>query len=140
MSAREAGAELDALVAERVMGLSLSWWSLHDLPDQSGEEWQPNADGDIPRRLVGGPLSSGVPPYSTDIGAAWTVAERLTADGWRFVLSSREPFADGYHVVFERPPHWETPNVLPPYRQRSVYGVTAPFAISLAALAAAEPR
>lgn len=62
----EAGRELDALVAEKVMGLTPVEWS----------GWE----GDL--SLVYGDQETGgiVPRYSTDIGAAWEVVEKLKQD------------------------------------------------------------
>jgi hypothetical protein len=58
----EAGPELDALVAEKVMG-----WSVCDTAD-GGKA------GIAPRQTCS---AVRVPPYSTDISAAWQVVERL---------------------------------------------------------------
>jgi len=63
MSAIEAGRELDALVAEKVMGWKPSMFSNYP--------WQlvpPDGDGSAVRQ---------VPNYSTDIAAAWLVVERM---------------------------------------------------------------
>lgn len=65
MSDLPAGRELDALVAEKVMG----WRRLPDTP-----EW-----GVPPDYTTGGAL--GWRPYSTDIAAAWEVVEKLR-EGW----------------------------------------------------------
>jgi hypothetical protein len=76
--------ELDALVAEKVMGLPLLWahkvWSMEDwlttdYPTEQNTMAIVNEDkGDrisMPKFLV-------IPHYSTDIGAAWLVVERVT--------------------------------------------------------------
>lgn len=64
-----AGRELDALVAEKVMGFSPVEWS-----------GQP---GDM--ALVYGDQETGgiVPRYSTNVGAAWQVVEKMSALSWR---------------------------------------------------------
>lgn len=64
------GRELDALVAEKVMG-----WT--NILDRMGVP--PNH----------GPWSHRVPSYSTDLGAAWTVVEKLIATGHIIELSNR---------------------------------------------------
>ena len=100
-----AGRDLDALVAEKVMGCRVSWWSIHpntlpmnQLPasalevpsvsmclcrkptDVPPEILAPDGDGDMPSLEV---LRDGrwgaAPPYSTDIAAAWAVVEHLHA-------------------------------------------------------------
>lgn len=80
MSELNAGRELDALVAERVMGLTSF---KHDGYDgecaKCGFEWDPHR---------GGPgTACPIPdPYSTDIAAAWEVVEKLCASGKGFTL------------------------------------------------------
>lgn len=95
----EAGRELDAMVAEKVMGLRPRWWSLHrndkplrDLMDTDVrptlfwldcqsldhvplEVLRPNADGDMP--ILECDDGESVLCYSTDIAAAWEVVEKL---------------------------------------------------------------
>lgn len=96
MSEYEAGRETDALVAEQVMGLRVSAWSIHlvDSPaDLAEKEWRPglfppddfptevlmaDMDGDCPRReMLTEDGWAGIPRYSTDIAAAWEVVEKL---------------------------------------------------------------
>ena len=64
----KAGRELDALVAEKVMGLRVKWATSYDgephpvcpsLTDARAEDWEP------------------CPWYSTDVADAWEVVERL---------------------------------------------------------------
>lgn len=84
----KAGRELDALVAEHVMG----WYWLAETPE-------------LPRALVSTDESEtrayyphtgqGAPPYSTSISDAWMVVEKLRADG--FSVAHQGPF----------PPEWE---------------------------------
>lgn len=59
-----AGRELDALVAEKVFGTVPTWNTVRTM--------------DGPRKR----LSGTVPSYSTDIAAAWQVAEDLKRRGW----------------------------------------------------------
>jgi hypothetical protein len=75
------GRELDALIAERVMG-----WKRH-----------PTKPHPTDNRSIGGVLYcppnapylsslNVVPPYSTDIAAAWEVAEKMVGDGHVFIV------------------------------------------------------
>src|SRR3990172_8418422 len=72
IDALPAGRELDALVAEKVMGWTITAWA-------SGEPWgnreifEPSGRG--PHRKA-----AHVPTYSTDIAAAWEVVQKLEAD------------------------------------------------------------
>jgi hypothetical protein len=62
-----AGRELDALVAERVLGLRID------------DAWFQHPDG---RRVS----SDGLPHYSTDIAAAWQVVDKLLTYSCDFEL------------------------------------------------------
>lgn len=66
---RKAGRELDALVAKEVMGLTVGtdpiWQKVYDQPDALVET---SPDRTLRRTLQ---------PYSTDIAAAWEVAEKI---------------------------------------------------------------
>ena len=66
MSQPEAGWELDAEVAEKVMGV--------DMPRSFPEAYPPQLRVD--------------PPYSTDIEMAWYVVERMREQGWGFQLTN----------------------------------------------------
>jgi hypothetical protein len=70
MKELEAGPELDALIAEKVMGGTLIRCSLHGAKDGPPNCRQVHWPGG----RVGHP-----PEYSTDIAAAWTVVERLAS-------------------------------------------------------------
>jgi hypothetical protein len=73
----KAGRELDALIAERVMG----WHNNRDNPNESGM-W-----GIMDYRADGSPvLAADFPEYSTDMAAAWEVVEKLLAEGRDFTL------------------------------------------------------
>jgi Phage ABA sandwich domain len=90
-----AGRELDALVAEKVMGLAwekvthtMGWAVTVDGSREpiTRDEWELRRNGQP--IIVSGPLMHGlyacpVPGYSTDIAAAWEVVEKLDA-GWFF--------------------------------------------------------
>lgn len=62
----EAGRELDALVAEKVMGHKVKWGRSRFYP----------LDYDTPF-FDEQPLKRSIPNYSTDIAAAWEVVEKL---------------------------------------------------------------
>ena len=68
------GKELDALVAERVMGCDLE----PNEPCGTSLSHCPYDKSEHTRFFLTGLVSSGTPkPYSTDIGAAWEVVEKL---------------------------------------------------------------
>lgn len=93
----EAGRELDALVAERVIGAK--WYAFTD-PGDTGTSrilrLDSDARGSLRRGLIvpaqmDEPIDSfygydGLPRYSTDIGAAWEVAEKMVSDGHVFIV------------------------------------------------------
>lgn len=62
----EAGQELDALVAEKVMGLKVR-----------GNKYVEMGDSEIP------PIALDIPRYSTDMAAAWQVVEKIKATSSR---------------------------------------------------------
>ncbi len=113
----KAGRELDALVAEKVMGWKvLSHW---------------DADGGI-KHLVDHNQCEVRPaefkPYSTDISAAWEVVEKLQSEGFHACV----------HRYVQKNPHWgaqfdkEDLDVICGPTQGAA--PTAPHAICLAAL------
>lgn len=68
----EAGRELDALVAEKIMG----WSNCHR-----------EGDWGYFGRPFGGPTDFRIPNYSTDISAAWEVMEKmLFIEGFSFCI------------------------------------------------------
>lgn len=75
----EAGREMDALVAEKVMKLSVDRvWYDGPYPNRKGVgEFTPMYG----RRQESGFPAHDVPNYSTDIAAAWQVVEKLTDTG-----------------------------------------------------------
>ena len=102
-----AGRELDALVAEKVMG-------------QETTEWTDGLGG------TGVTFFAPVEPYSTDIAAAWEVAEKLIQT---LGIAVEQPFHDGIWrcTIFGLwPKKWVC------------HGETAPLAICRAALKAVE--
>ena len=134
---KEAGRELDALVAEKVMGFAVRRGTLEY--DGSVSVWMVFDDGS------GGTLNP--VPYSTDIAAAWQVVERIQQlnPGWRFGLIGGDmsmPFETmgktfggfyGWHAEFFG---HENPNENYGQRHGEARASTPTHAICLAALAA----
>jgi hypothetical protein len=108
------GRELDALVAEKVMG------------------WRDVSDGyGTPPEATLWEAIHIIPHYSTDIAAAWQVVERMRDQGWTshytdLSLDSREPW-HSWHFTGTTPPNGPT---------LSAQASTVPHAICLAALRA----
>jgi hypothetical protein len=118
---RVAGPALNAEVAERVMGLDLTWRRF-------------SLDG-LNRDL--GPVRA-VPAYSTDLAAAWGVVEALRACGFEVEIGSRT--GGGWYASIVQSNGWgyrcdecDGP-VDPPF----AYADTTPLAICRAALAALD--
>lgn len=105
------GRELDALVAEKVMGLTSSEVEIHR------QFW---LDG----------CFSNLPHYSTDIAAAWEVVEKLTSKKQpHFQLSLCDSYTEN--------PKWCAEFDLDrPFKRVIAKAETAPHAICLAALKA----
>lgn len=124
---RTAGRELDALVAEKVMGLSVSWRSLHPNPDASDppEIYLLDDKGDMPLLEVrSGDGWTFLPRYSTDITAAWQVVERMKERGyWLCLIQNQLLFSASFDSVLT---------------DHRATGETAPHAICLAALESAH--
>lgn len=121
------GRELDALVAERVMGCKPVWLEekgVHWCGCEHGPGRSPHGDGD-----------GFIRPYSTDIGAAWEVLERISSppagcdaddESWTEVQVYRDPIGTWTCRIPNendvRPDFWG-------------HGDSAPEAIARAALA-----
>jgi hypothetical protein len=113
----DAGREMDAMVAEQVMG----WRLEQNHGSAGGMLWHGHGGGF-------GAMPEGEQPYfSTEIAEAWRVVERMSALGWLWDLDTYSD-GQGWHAVVQRP----EPDDL---RIGSGYG-PAPVAICLAALAA----
>lgn len=130
----KAGRELDALVAEKVMGLTwnedrcrICGWPLAASRDEGC------APGDCSMRPSPARRADEPAPYSTDIAAAWEVVERMCADGWEYEINSHYSvtarFGKGHYEHWDSV--WHGPSV-------EEFADTAPHAICLAALAAAD--
>lgn len=105
----EAGRELDALVAEKVMGL-MRFQTSEGRTNWRGEKWVQwyHADGQQPScyGMTGSPSPSPLPKYSTDIAAAWELVEKLNLLGGEREMVRRHDYSKGYEVyeIIERPP------------------------------------
>lgn len=79
--------ELDALVAEKVMGMWREPWN-----DESAHWWQKHSDGTSKMHanvnLLGSWTShfNALPKFSTTLDAAWLVVEEMRRRGWDFIL------------------------------------------------------
>lgn len=146
----EAGRELDALVAEKVMGWRRVGKSYHTKPahrpslDHPGE-WLDDYDAKGPHDFLIDPSShlddkrvafcgcdstADLPPYSTDISDAWLVVEKLRKTHCCIkVYSDHEYIYECTMIKDPNDPHEGRQGI---YRQAT----TAPLAICLAALKA----
>ena len=129
----EAGKELDALVAEKVMGIAPSEWP-----------WGCHAEGhtmdeDVWCYTCGMLYSEGErvpPPYSSSISAAWRVVEKMRSGGWLVsMLGMMEGAWEGrYHASFRHVSQSEFGMHVRSAPASSA--MSAPHAICLAALEA----
>lgn len=139
-----AGRELDALVAEKVMGLkvemlpimydedyegqvprfSTAEWEKEmreEAPDWQRESWDSDKG---PVVVEGGDRKYVVRPYSTDIAAAWEVVEKMRKMGWEPTIALQK--AHVYAITYDAS-----------YDELSrAYAEHAPLAICRAALKA----
>jgi hypothetical protein len=114
----DAGRELDALVAEKVMG----WMRVNSPHKITGANGEPSG-----LEPIGGGYATFavVPHYSTDIAAAWQIVEMMERRG--YWCQMRTPFqagdgGDGFWAGFTphgtsgwngRPDHWTDATILP---------------------------
>jgi len=124
-----AGRELDALVAERVMGHPGRFVERVNINDRWWDRttWLPWEEE--PEKPHGGTAVGQMPPrYSTDIETAWKVVERLRTD-WRF--------------LFQETPGRKWRAMFSSHRRQEAWFMddadTAPLAICRAALKAVAP-
>lgn len=120
MSDLQPGRDLDAMVAEKVMGMvdnrpsgrSGEMWGIMDWFAPGEPAWAPN-----------------FPTYSTSISAAWEVVEKMRGDGWYVrITDTKSPLGHRWMVSFD------TEEGLHPLY--TAYSETVPHAICLAALRA----
>ena len=126
----EAGRELDALVAEKVIQSGFSWdLSKFPLNDAYAHRLCKH-DSLKPFCLV-------VPFYSTDIGAAWQVVGKLRKDGYGIIFNDTRV---QYRCRFWRHDGKDAWNIFTwvgePDTEYTIWADTAPLAICLAALKA----
>ncbi len=147
---REAGRELDALVAEKRMGRCRWCWDNRSqwlkVPSPEGFEGSSHQVGDeneidpLTKERVWYCLKHNklawtwnIPGYSTDIAAAWEVVEKLREDGWSFHVDDV-----GFNDATEG--QWRVMFTEATTGNKHVFadGQTAPHAICLAALEAVD--
>lgn len=110
-----AGPQMDALVAEQVMGWGRS----------KGGLYRPGGD---PKNIRD---YRDVPRYSTDIAAAWLVVEKLIADGWFPDVQFNDWGTESWHATLMRRTDDERAD-----GYHGAQAASAPLAICRAALAA----
>lgn len=108
----KAGKELDALIAEKVMG-----WK----PEYPGGWPHPPKDAPYRKRCLDKEGCTVILPFSTDIAAAWEVVEKIKAN--HALTIHAESLSGGWLIHIDR--------------DIKIGGATAPHAICLAALKAA---
>lgn len=115
--------EIDALVASKIMGWSLSI--------ASNSPWQMLPPEGSTGRKEGRVYN--VPRYSTDISAAWQVIQKMQSDGWHYEIcdSHWEP---SHYVKFGRGKYDPYDDMF--REEHSATGPTPWMAICLAALEA----
>lgn len=128
----KAGRELDALIAERVMGWE--WWHKGNYSQliKGGETWPENPYFSLSKGKAqsGSADDSGMPHYSTDIAAAWLIVEHMRANVPSCRALRMESVPLGYMAAF-----YSRTNRLD--RIGAFVGAeTAPLTICLAALKA----
>ena len=123
--------ELDAMMAERVMGQPLGMHDMGPEPPYYYLVTTNEHDMHLP-----------VPAYSDDISAAWQVVMKMIADGWEFDLqytnvneTEGEPLEYQWWCSFIYYTDDEND-----HRYESAQGTTAPEAICLVALKAVEDK
>ena len=148
MTTYVAGRELDALVGEKVFGLKVEWLPAPEHPHHHGKNvpiepqtgsYPPNGEGPWCA------MYWVIPHYSTDIGAAWEVVERV-ADGHvgtydaMEVLLSYGPERCHVKIYDSSPGGYVGPagEDIPQAPGVGLWASSAPLAICLAALQAVE--
>jgi hypothetical protein len=135
----QAGRELDAIVAEKVMG----WERSHDMPPfahlwfapRDTESAMAKAQGAVYKSSGAGGTRPAfpVPRYSTDIAAAWLVVDRIRpTDDTRYGVTIESAVAGWYCTIEDADVEWDDPA-----HTSVAYGETLPLAICRAALASA---
>lgn len=151
----ESGRELDAEVADKVMGqVACDGWKLVNLGSAGGPAMMTTDACPHERRAHqcypsgDGWPGQGAPHYSTDIAAAWTVADHLAGQRIGNLIVVAVDVSIGAYDQSE-PPYYTccftlaTPEDAPPSQPTTFDGIdatadTAPLAICRAALRAVE--
>lgn len=122
MSEPKPGRELDSLIAEKVFGRSVVTY-------RNGDIWRVMLNtilNDGWKYIdIGTGILKNIPPYSTNIAAAWEVVEKLRSE--RMMVSIVSDEDGGWNVEM-----WDYNN----RQSKEVFSETAPHAICLAALKA----
>lgn len=132
----DAGRDLDALVAEKVMG-----WTKTVSADHTNSPIQVLREMGIFYQwtdTTGKVVGLDIPPYSTDIAAAWQAVDKLRSLGWYLWLEDAQ-FKDVQYTasfILAEPMTEEYPWRSPPIKQSLNDASTAPHAICCAALRA----
>lgn len=140
MTPRLAGRELDAEIAEAVMG-----WRHWEMKSGHVYFLPPSAlDTDYLKSLFRQEVPSGgnkedAPQFSSDIAAAWAVVTKMRELGWYLIMNDT---MSRYRARFFQadPVFWPEQWAKNPDIPLTVWAETAPLAICLAALAAVERR
>ncbi len=125
----EAGRELDALVAEKVMGLDVR--STHSDYDPTFTSREVVAGHEALMRLTSGDPKYFLPHYSTNMEAAWPVVEKLHEQGHAVSVATYSLY--GCSVSEYR---WQCVMAMGVRQVAHEVAPTAPYAICLAALKA----
>ena len=139
----EAGRELDALIADKVMGMAPcdAWrpWNMGSaggpmvaISYEDGRCKNGHERGKCYSVVMNGP-AGGCPKYSTDIAVAWSVVEKLNENGWYVWVFSHGAHYGCWMERFDV----NKDDTVSERRIPACEADTAPLAISLAALKAA---
>lgn len=137
-----AGRELDALVAEKVMGWKR--WTCADFQFQKAVLYHSNPQYLVTwRRDDSLPLCEdqpSVPRYSTDIAAAWTVVEKMHEEGFGVEIGHACTPGYGWYATFvaNAAQYEHSEDYEPATERMAVRAPATPLAICLAALKALD--
>ena len=125
----EAGRELDALIAEKVMGQDTRW--LEVLHGEHRLVWFKQNWG----------YGDDVPHYSTRIQDAWLVVEKMTGDGFcpALIFDDNGSWVMAFDGI-QNLPEDDDPLITSFCIESKMIADTAPLAICLAALKAVEDK
>jgi hypothetical protein len=131
--------EIDALVAEKVMGSRVAWIKPEHIDRGDGKGMEEGSFEPYPVMTSGDSLIE-APKYSTDIAAAWEVVERMRGEGWSFRFGNNSCAKDQNVASFAQGWRGLGANILTGEYiyddNSSMVAETAPLAICKAALKA----